>query len=129
MDGNYDVNDDKNLSTPWVSFTTWLNFATLAFQRNCNRIYNETAQSDIDSAGWLRKFQCERTLVVSRVHQTALPSQKNVILRYRSTWWNEQMEKNEQFPEIYYHTDFFPNLIIQFPLFTLITDLSKKDWL
>lgn len=60
-------------------------------------------------------------------YQTTLPLQKNVILRYRSTWWNEQMEENEQFPEIYYHTDFFPNLILQLPFFTLITDLSKKD--
>jgi len=89
-----------------------LNFAILAFQRNRNRIYNETAQSDIDSTEWLRKFQRERTLVVSQVCRTVMPLQKNVILRYRSTWWNEQMEKNEQFSEIYYHIDFLPNLIL-----------------
>jgi len=101
----------KNFSAFLRNFTT-LNFATLAFQRNCNRIYNETAQNDIDSEEWLRKFQRERTLVVSRVRRTAMPLQKNVILRYRSTWWNEQMEKNEQFSEIYYHIYFLPNHLI-----------------
>jgi len=54
----------KNSSAFLRNFTTWLNFAILAFQRNRNRIYNETAQSDIDLAEWLRKFQRQRSIII-----------------------------------------------------------------